>query len=139
MKRVLISFILLVIATPVIAYEGSPQEQVSLFFKDVKAKKISMGIESLYSGNPTLLEQKKSQLTVLKQHVSTFEILFGEYLDNEIIHTEEFSPSLIRIVHAAKYSNHPLIFEFYFYKPKDKWIVSQFVFADQFETIGRRK
>jgi len=128
----------LLVASTVQAYEGNPESQVSEFFKELKAGKFSESIDNLYSSNP-LMSQKQQQLTMLKQQLSSIPALYGSFISNENISTEELSPSLVRIVEVAKHESHPVVWEFYFYKPKDKWIISQGMFVDQFQTVGAKK
>ena len=119
------------------AYEGSPSEQVSQFFTELKAGKNSAAIDNLYSSNP-LMSQKAQQLTMLKQKIGAIAPLYGSLSGSENIHTEQLSPSLVRIVELAKHESHPIVWEFYFYKPKGKWIISHGVFNDQFQSVGAK-
>jgi hypothetical protein len=120
------------------AYEGSPSEQVAQFFIELKVGKSSEAIDNLYSSNP-LMSQKPQQLTMFKQQIGAIAPLYGSLSGSENIHTEQLSPSLIRIVELAKHENHPVVWEFYFYKPEDEWIISHGVFNDQFELVGAKK
>lgn len=138
MKKLIFGIILLFSTSGVFAYEGSPKDQVALFFKDIAAGKTSEAIDNLYSSNPAM-SQKQQELTVLKQQMGTVNSLYGRFIGSEIVHYEELSPSLIRIVQVAKHELHPILWEFYFYKPNDKWIISQGLFVDQFQIIGSKK
>lgn len=120
------------------AYEGSPSEQVTQFFAELKVGKNSEAIDNLYSSNP-LMSQKPQQLTMLKQQIGVIAPLYGSLTSSENIHTEQLSPSLVRIVELAKHENHPVVWEFYFYKPKGKWIISHGVFNDQFQSVDAKK
>ena len=120
------------------AYEGSPSEQVAQFFTELRAGKNSQAIDNLYSSN-SLMSQKPQQLTMLKQQIGSIAPLYGSLSGSENIHTEQLSPSLVRIVELAKHNNHPIVWEFYFYKPNGKWIISQGTFNDQFQSIGATK
>jgi len=128
----------LFIASSVHAYDGNPNEQVASFFNDYIAGKQSVAIDSLYSSNP-LSAQKVQQLTLLKQQVGSVQLLYGSTLGTENIHSEIISPSIVRIVELAKHEHHPILWEFYFYKPKDKWFISQVMFVDQFQLVGAKK
>jgi hypothetical protein len=121
-----------------LSYEGSPTEQVNLFFSDLSAGKVNESIDGLYASNP-LMQQKIQALTMLKQQLGSVGALYGDIIGNENISTEKLSPSITRIVQAAKHDAHPVIWEFYFYKPKGKWIISQAMFVDQFQTVGAKQ
>lgn len=138
MKRLFTLIPAILLASSVQAYEGSPRNQVSSFFKDLKAGDYSEAIDKLYSSNP-LMSQKSQQLTMLKQQLGSISALYGSFINNENMNIEELSSSVIRIVEVAKHEHHPIIWEFYFYKPKDKWIISQGLFVDQFQTVGNKK
>ena len=134
MKKLLLLTIVALVSLSAKGYEGSPSEQVSQFFTELKAGENSKAIDNLYSSNP-LMSQKPQQLTLLKQQLGVIEPLLGSFFGSENIHTEQLSPSLIRIVQLAKHESHPVIWEFYFYRAKDKWVISHGVFNDQFQFI----
>lgn len=120
------------------AFEGTPTQQVAEFFSTVKEGKNVEAVDGLYSSNP-LLGQKPQQLAMLKQQIGTVASLYGSLSGTENIHTEQLSSSLVRIVELAKHEHHPVVWEFYFYKPKDEWVLSQGVFNDQFQSIAAKK
>ena len=138
MMRVLVFLVLSICSTVAFSYEGEPLDQVKTFFSDYSKGKSSEAIDRLFSSNP-MMNQKPQELTMLKQQVSTIEVLYGKYLGTENIHYEELTPSLVRIVQLAKHEKHPVIWEFFFYKPKKEWIISQGIFVDTFQVIGKAK
>ena len=138
MKHLIAILILCILSIGSYAYEGSPSKQVELFFSDLSAGKVNESIDSLYASN-LAIQQKVQALTLLKQQLASVTPLFGKMIGNEKISKENISPSLVRIVQVAKHEAHPIVWEFYFYKPKDKWIVSQAMFVDQFQVVGAKK
>jgi hypothetical protein len=62
---------------------------------------------------------------LLKQQVGVINQPYGKLLGTENLHTEQLSQSLFRIVELAKHEHHPVIWEFYFCKSKENWIISQ--------------
>lgn len=137
MKKAVLLILLLLLPTNSFAYEGSPEEQVASFFKDLSAGKSGEAIDNLYSSNPAF-EQKKQQLIMLKQQIPMIDTLFGKSIGQESYVVEHPSPSITRIVKIDKHELHPMVWEFYFYKPHDKWIVSQGVFNDQFGFLTKK-
>ena len=121
-----------------LSYDGRPQEQVNSFFKDLNKGNSNEAIDNLYSSNPTIA-QKIQQLTMLKQQVAMVSTLYGKSIGQENVIVEEISPSVMRIVTVDKHELHPVIWEFYFYKAKNIWIVSQSVFNDQFKFLDKKK
>ncbi|MDX1757389.1 MAG: hypothetical protein R3175_15135 [Marinobacter sp.] len=138
MKCLLTALIVSVLASVSHAYEGEPAKQVDRFFAELSAGKVNESIDNLYASNPAM-QQKIQALTMLKQQLASLIPLYGSMLGNENVSREELSPSLMRIVQVAKHELHPVIWEFYFYKPEDKWIISQAMFVDQFQIIGAKK
>ena len=129
--------VLLLMTTNGLAYEGAPQKHVDAFFKDI-SKNTDKAIDSLYSSN-LAMRQKIQALTLMKSQMSQVSTLYGSYLGYETISEEQLSPSLVRISALAKYELHAVTWEFYFYKPTSKWIISQATFVDQFQNIGPKK
>ncbi len=142
MKKIMLMLFVfvIVIGLPIIsfAYEGSPEEQVSAFFKDISAGKGNEAIDSLYKSNPAFGE-KLQQLTMLKQQLSAVNALYGKSIAQENYVVEKPTPSVTRIVIVDKHEKHPIIWEFYFYKPLDKWMVSQGIFNDQFGLLNAKQ
>ena len=138
MKQLIPVAFLLCISSVTSAYSGSPTDQVDAFFKDYSAGKTNNSIDNLYSNNPAM-KQKIQALTVMKQQLASISSLYGRYLGNENISIEKISPSITRIVQVSKHNLLPVIWEFYFYKPNDTWIISQAMFVDQFQVVGLKK
>ncbi|WOT03960.1 hypothetical protein [Shewanella youngdeokensis] len=138
MKNLITGIALCCLSFSSTAYEGSPKSQVAAYFSDLVAGKYSTAIDSLYSSNP-LMASKAQQLTLLKQQVSSVPALYGKLHGYETLSHEELSPSLVRIVTIAKHQNHPVNWEFYFYKINSTWVVSHGTFGDQFQYIGKKK
>ncbi len=112
-------------------------DQVDAFFKELPSDS-NKAIDNLYASNPAM-QQKAQALTLMKAQMPQVSALFGSYLGYELISKEKISTSLVRISVVEKRNLHPLTWEFYFYKPKEKWIVSQAVFVDQFQNLGTKK
>lgn len=138
MKYLLLTVILTTLSSVSLAYEGVPARQVEMFFSELSEGKVNEAIDHLYSSNPAM-QQKIQALTVLKQQLASLPPLYGNLIGTENISQEELSPSLVRIVQVAKHEIHPIVWEFYFYKPKDKWIISQAMFVDQFQVVGAKR
>jgi hypothetical protein len=137
-KKIMFSIFLLCLPIIAVAYDGSPEEQVGAFFKEFSSGKSNEAIENLYSSNPAFGE-KLQQLTVLKQQITMVSALYGKPIGQETFATEKPTPSITRIVVVDKHEKHPVIWEFYFYKPYDKWIISQGILNDQFGFLSIKK
>jgi len=138
MKNLFLAMVSFVFCTSAFAYDGLPKDQVAAFFRDSAAGKQSAAIDNLYASNP-VITQTTQQITLLKQQVASLPTRYGNLIGNETLYYEELSPSLIRIVQLAKHESHPVVWEFYFYKPKDALVVSQSTFGVQFQFTGSKK
>jgi len=121
-----------------LAYEGSPTEQAEAFFADIAAGKSNDAVDRLYASNPAM-QQKLQTIALVKQQLSTIQTLFGSQIGTDTVRMEQITDSITRIVIVAKHELHPVIWELYFYRPQDKWIVSQALFNDQFQLLGAKK
>lgn len=138
MRKKIIALFIFAFPLFAFAYNGTPTQQVDSFFQELQKGDHSKAVDNLYASN--LLIQKKSQaLTVMKQQLGMLGPLYGSLIGSELIVEEQLSPSLIRIVKVAKHESHPVIWEFYFYRAKDKWIISQGMFGDQFQFVDAKK
>lgn len=137
MKRFLLGVIALFVFNLAQAYEGEPKEQVRKFFGDF-AVNTNTAIDNLYNSNK-LIVQKVQALTMMKNQAANVSSFFGKFIGYELIEEEIISPSLRRITALGKYEQHPVTWEFYFYKPAKKWIISQALFVDQFQNLGPKK
>jgi len=62
----------------------------------------------------------------LLMQAPVFRKRFGKILGYEHISTKKVGNSLIKIVYIQKFEKHIMPWEFYFYKPKDEWILDAF-------------
>ncbi|MCL1127765.1 hypothetical protein [Shewanella surugensis] len=138
MKKSLFISLLFCVSFMSHAYYGDPKQQVSHFFTELGKGEISQAVDNLYASNP-LAAQKSQELTLLKQQLGSIEPLYGKFLGSEDMHYEVISDSVVRVVRMAKYEQHPVTWEFYFYKPKKTWMISQALFVDQFQVVDLKK
>lgn len=138
MKKLVFVIITLLISTVAHSYEGTPEEQVKSFLKSTISGDPNVAIDSLFASNP-VVAQKVQQLALLKQQVNTVNTLYGRPFAHENVVVEKISPSVTRIVEIVKHELQPIVWEFYFYKPKNKWIISQALFADQFQFLDKKQ
>lgn len=88
--------------------------------------------------NPKLkenLEQSRQMKALLENAVR----LYGKPFSVELVSSEDLSPSLQRRVYVTKHRYHPIVWEMYFYKPREEWLPDQIVLSDQYQLIGAKK
>lgn len=98
-KNLVMLILLISLSASAFAYEGSPQEQVDSFFKDLSAGKTNDTIDIPYSSNPAV-SRKIQHLTILKQQmVANMDFNVSEILGKDCLlivridspgHTAEF-------------------------------------------------
>lgn len=62
---------------------------------------------------------------------------FGEFVGYEFIGSEKIGASLIRHDCIVKCENHVLRWEFYYYKPREKWFLNTFKWDDNIRLIKK--
>lgn len=63
--------------------------------------------------------------------------LYGAILGCDFVREEAFGKSVTRLVYILKSEKAPTVWQFYFYKPADKWFLGNVVFNDQFDALER--
>jgi hypothetical protein len=87
-------------------------------------------IDTLFAGSG-MTELKPQALTAMKSQVKVSLGVYGKAIGVERINEVDFSPSLKRMTYLHKFELYPVIWEMYFYRSKDKWVVNQVFFNDQ--------
>lgn len=64
---------------------------------------------------------------------------FGETLSFEYIGAEDVGESIMLIVYIQKFEKYAMRWKFYFYNPKDGWIINQFNTDDQIQLLFKIK
>lgn len=75
-----------------------------------------------------LIDQMKMQQPLIEQR-------FGKTISVEVAAIEEVGESLMLILYLQKFDKHVLRWKFYFYKPRDEWVLNTFIFDDQIQTM----
>ncbi|HDL01574.1 MAG TPA: hypothetical protein ENH23_05005 [candidate division Zixibacteria bacterium] len=118
------------------AWAKKPKEFTNNFFAEVKAGKISQAFDGLFQGSG-ISESKPQAVDMLKRQTSSGLPIYGDILDFELLYEEAFGTSIVRLVYILKQDKAPTIWQFYFYKPKDKWFLGHVIFNDQFQLIEK--
>ena len=115
-----------------------PRQKAETFLSAIKTGDITSAYDQLFIGS-TIPADKPQALTLLKQQTKTALPIYGKIIGYEFVLTEKFGNSLVRLVYLLKSEKHPTVWEFYFYKPKSEWFVSNILFNDQFQLLGKKK
>lgn len=60
---------------------------------------------------------------------------FGKTIGVELADVEEVGSSLMLVTYLQKFEKHVLRWKFYFYKPKDGWVLNTFFFDDKIQMM----
>jgi len=72
-----------------------------------------------------------NMLVATKSQMELINNRFGNFVGHELIKAEVISESLVKYTYISKCENHALVWNFLFYKGKDKWTLNGFTFNDR--------
>ncbi len=75
-----------------------------------------------------LIDQMKMQQPMISQR-------FGKTISVEIAAIEEVGESLMLVLYLQKFDKHVLRWKFYFYKPRNEWVLNTFTFDDKIDAM----
>ena len=127
---------IVIITTAQYSFAKDPIEFTTEFFKLVEVGKISEAYDRLFVGSQ-IPAQKPQAVDMLKSQTSSLLPLYGNIVGLEKIRDEKIGRSIVRLVYVLKLEIAPTIWEFYYYKPKDQWILTTVRFNDQFKSMEK--
>lgn len=111
-----------------------PKEKAEALLASLQKGDITGGYDRLFIDSCPGLNQSQSVL-LLKKQTETGLSLYGKVLTHEFVKEEAFGSSLVRLVYLLKSENYFTVWEFYFYKPKETWLLASVNFNDQFSSL----
>ena len=126
--------LLAVIPTLVSAENNTPRKISDAFFKSVMSNNISKAYDQLFIGS-SIPSSKPQAVTMLKQQTQSGLPIYGKILGYEFIKEEKFGSTITRLMYVLKSEKSPTIWEFYYYKPKNKWFLANINFNDQYSLL----
>jgi hypothetical protein len=108
------------------------------FFKLVQANKITEAFDHLFVGSQ-IPAQKPQAVDALKRQTASGLPMYGNVLGVELFREEKIGDSIVRLVYILKMEMAPMIWEFYFYKPKKEWFLANIIFNDEFHLLESLK
>ena len=127
MKR----FIFLVLMTVFVSCNNkdkneSPKYLVNNFFEIYETKGVNVALDNIFQTNEYMVKQSKSDIETLKESLSSFINLIGNYHGYEIISEYSMGKSITHYCCIVKYDTQPIRFNFTFYKSSDTWVLYNF-------------
>ncbi len=141
MERDMRKWILFLLWFPFMAHGAeapTPKQKAETFLSSVKSGDVVAAYNRLFIGS-SIPTDKPQAVTLLKQQTQAALPIYGKVIGYEFLLEEMFGDSVIRLVYLLKSEKHPTFWEFYFYKPKSEWFLSNILFNDQFQLLDKKK
>lgn len=129
-----LALVLVLLIASAHACAATPSESVERFLRQVATPDSDAAFDRLFAGSG-FAEMKPQEFLTLKSQTKMAMGLYGTPIGLEKVWEEDLSPSLKRIVYLQKFEKYPVAWEFYFYKPKDVWVINTLNFKDQIAPI----
>ncbi len=136
-RKLLYLFLLIPLVMGSSPEQTTPRALAEAFLTAMQRGEISKAVDRLFEGS-SIPTDKPQAIGLLKKQAEIALPLYGKILGHELIREERFGTSLVRLVYILKTEKHLTVWEFYFYKPRSEWFVSNVNFNDQFTLLGTR-
>ncbi|MBM3252624.1 MAG: hypothetical protein FJZ16_00010 [Candidatus Omnitrophica bacterium] len=107
--------------------------RLDAFFAQLQSSNMEPAVMDLVKG--TLIENKTQELNLVIGQLRNLPIIYGPILNVEQLDTKYVGDSLLMVKYLVKLRDHPAIFEFYYYKVQDNWMLLKFWFNDQIQNL----
>ncbi len=136
MARLFLILLLTALAVPALA-QTTPRAQAETFLGTVQKGQVAAAYAKLFEGSNISLDRDQG-LAMRKQTENTLQPL-GRVLAYELVREENFGASLTRLVYLLKSERHLTVWEFWFYRPANRWFVSEVNFSEKFNELASKK
>lgn len=116
--------------------DASYRSRVDAFFGNIMAIKVETAYDNLFDNSQ--INQKREIMEGLKKQTASMLAALGSPLGFEFVKEQRYGDSVIRVVYILKYDKGPIMWEFYFYKPKSDWILINMEFNDRLSILADR-
>jgi hypothetical protein len=117
---------------------STPRARAEQFFYLIGNGKTSEAYTFLFAGS-SAPKDKAADFQRLRTQTESALSLYQPLLGHELIHEERFGSAIVRLVYVLKSEQHPMTWELFFYRPKDRWLISSVTFGDKFQQLGLRQ
>jgi len=111
----------------------TPDDTIVRFFKALDSGAFEEGYKLLFEGSGLEKEKPQSVQAAIAQTSAAFS-LYGKILAWEKVDEQAFGTSL-RKIRYLMITKVPVAWVFYFWKPKDQWVLAHVRFNDQVHTV----
>ncbi len=127
-------FTILAAATAACADDGTPRQRAEQFLRTLTAGETEKAYDQLFAGSE--MAAQSTRVDAVKRQTGANLPIYGKPLSSELVLEKTFGTSVVRLLYVLKMEKHPIVWEFFFYRPKDKWFLVNVRFNDEF--IGLR-
>lgn len=112
--------------------QQTPRAIAEAFLTAAAQGQVANGYKKLFEGSNITGNQAAGIRSRTEAALPTY----GKALGIELLREEQFGPSLSRLVYMIKSERHPTLWEFYFYKPANRWFVAEVNFSEKFTMLN---
>jgi len=124
--------IVIVLSTTILTAQSTTEEITTEFFSTYE-KSPQKAVDYVFSTNKWMIDRNKDGIENVKNQLTNFLGLVGDYYGYEKITEKSVGESYKLVSYMIKYDRQPVRFTFVFYKPKDKWQVQNFQYDDKLD------
>lgn len=117
------------------AQDGAQRAIAEGFLAALQQGKIAAGYAKLFEGS-NIPKDRAQGLAIRKQTEATLP-QFGRVLGAELVREEKFGATLSKLTYLLRSERHPTVWEFYFYRPGNRWFLAEINFSDKLSTLTK--
>lgn len=115
----------LLLALPMMTLGSEPKQLAEAFIKNLGTDHQSKAMVDLFSTNSAAFMQE-NKIEKLKLEIAQMIKGGGKYSGADLIAEKQVGERLIGLTYLLRFNRGPIRFEFVFYKPNDRWMISKF-------------
>jgi hypothetical protein len=135
MRKLLLFCWLVLLPAPLLAQQGTPRALAEQFLSSVQKGQIAAAYAKLFEGSN--IRKDTGTGMAIRRQTEAMLPLFGKVLSYELVHEEQIGTALVRLVYVLKSERHLTAWEFYFYRPGNRWFVAEVNFGDKLDRLRR--
>ena len=132
MKILILLFAAFLAISSTHAADLSPRQRADQFFSRLMQGDVDKAYADLFVGS---MNEDSSKLEQAKRQIAENLSKYGKQLGYELVIEKPFGASVVRLVYILKMEKHPIVWEFFFYHPKDIWFLANFDVNDEFKGL----
>jgi hypothetical protein len=109
----------------------SPRQQTENFFQLLTKNEVDKAYEGLLAGS-VVLGDKKPQMEQMKNRLKAGLPSLGKAVDYELVAEKPAGSSISHLTYIFRFERQPLLCDFYFYRPYDRWMIDEFTINASF-------